>query len=99
MSRLTKLIGRRAIEILLSALEAPHPIISAATLQNLPTTIGEQLISVGVLKADGHEAVAASLVDHDDVPVSLTWSESNEAYGYFSPAAGWVTVPHQQTVR
>jgi hypothetical protein len=33
-----------------------------------------------------------SLVDHEDEPVELIWSGRHEGYGYFSPAAGWVTV-------
>ena len=37
-----------------------------------------------------------SLVDHDDEPVNLVWSSKHQGYGYFSPSAGWITVPDAQ---
>lgn len=45
---------------------------------------------------DAPVLVATSLVDHDDEPVNLGWSPEQRAYGYFSPAAGWVTVDSER---
>ena len=56
----------------------------------------EPLLSSGLLKPAGYEAVSASLADHDDVPVTLSWSAEAGGYGYFSPTAGWVTVPGER---
>lgn len=94
MSRTAPALDRQAIEVLLSALEAPRPALSAAALQSFPTQVSAQLIGAALIKPDGHEAVGTALTDHDDVPVMLTWSADHRSFGYFSPAAGWVDVPH-----
>lgn len=94
MSRTTPALDRQAIEVLLSALEAPRPALSAAALQSFPPQVGASLLAAGLIKPVGHEAVVTSLADHDDVPVMLTWSADHRGFGYFSPAAGWVDVPH-----
>ena len=67
---------------------------SAAALQSFPAQVGAQLIAAALIRQDGHEAVATSMADHDDSPVTLTWSADSRGFGYFSPAAGWVGVPH-----
>jgi hypothetical protein len=94
MSRTPAPPDRQSIEVLLSALEAPRPALSAAALQSFPAQVGAQLIAAALIKPDGHEAVATSLADHDDSPVTLTWSAEHRGFGYFSQAAGWVGVPH-----
>ena len=94
MSRTTPALDRQAIEVLLSALEAPRPALSAAALQSFPPQVGASLLAAGLIKPVGHEAVATSLSDHDDIPVLLTWSADHRGFGYFSPAAGWIDVPH-----
>jgi hypothetical protein len=94
MSRTSAPLDRQAIEVLLSALEAPRSALSAAALQSFPAQVGAQLISAALIKPDGHEAVATSLADYDDSPVTLTWSAEHQGFGYFSPAAGWISVPH-----
>ena len=55
--------------------------------------VAPQLLARGVLNPEGHEAATTSLADHDDVPVTVTWSAEHRAFGYFSATAGWVTVP------
>jgi hypothetical protein len=99
MSRTAAPLDRQSIEILLSTLEAPRPALSAAALQSFPPQAGAQLIAAKLIKPDGHEAVATSLADHDDCPVRLTWSPEHRSFGYFSPAAGWVSVPHDDITR
>lgn len=94
MSKTLAPLDRQAVEVLLSALEAPRPALSAAALQSFPAQVGAQLISAALIKPDGHEVVATSLVDHDDSPVTLTWCAEHRGFGYFSPAAGWIGVPH-----
>jgi hypothetical protein len=94
MSRTAPALDRQAIEVLLSALEAPRPALSAAALQSFPAQVGAQLIAAALIKPDGHESVGTALTDHDDVPVMLTWSADHRGFGYFSPTAGWISVPH-----
>jgi hypothetical protein len=94
MSRTPATLGRQAIEVLLSALEAPRSALSAAALQSFPAQVGAQLIAAALIRPDGHEPVATSMADHDDSPVTLTWSAEHQGFGYFSPTAGWVRVPH-----
>jgi hypothetical protein len=94
MSRTAAALDRQAIDALLSALEAPRPVLSVAALRSFPPQVGAQLLAAKLIKPDGHEPVATSLADHDDVPVALTWSADHRGFGYFSPTAGWVGVPH-----
>lgn len=94
MSKQAPQISRQAIDVLLSALEGPRAVLSAAALQSFPAQVGAQLIGAGLIKPEGHEAAATSLVDHDDVPVTLEWSAEHKGFGYFSPSVGWVVVPH-----
>lgn len=54
---------------------------------------GTSLQSSGLIEPDGFETTTTSLADHDDTPVSITWSADQGGYGYFSPASGWVPVP------
>lgn len=96
MSRTAAALDRQAIEVLLSALEAPRPALSATALQSFPPQVGASLLTAGLIKPVGHEAIATSLADHDDVPVMLTWSADHRGFGYFSPAAGWISVPHAE---
>lgn len=94
MSKTTTQLDRQAIDVLLSALEAPRAVLSAAALQSFPAQVGEQLIAARLIKPEGHEAITTSLTDHEDIPVTLTWSAKHQSFGYFSPSAGWIVVPH-----
>lgn len=94
MSKTTKQFDRQTIDVLLSALEAPRAVLSAAALQAFPAQVGAQLIAAGLIKPEGHEAITTSLTDHEDIPVTLTWSAEHQSFGYFSPSAGWIVVPH-----
>jgi hypothetical protein len=60
--------------------------------------VAPQLLDLGLLIPDGHETTTTSLADHDDVPVTATWSAEHQAFGYFRPDAGWVTVPADRLV-
>ena len=88
-----------ALELLLTAIETPEAAISGAVLDDYHASESVTLKEAGLLKPDGHEAVSASLADHDDVPVTLTWSADDGGLGYFSPGAGWVTVAEDRITR
>jgi hypothetical protein len=55
-----------------------------------------QLMAANLFEACGHQLVTTSMADHDDAPVSLTWSAEHNGYGYFSPSAGWIAVPDER---
>jgi hypothetical protein len=92
-------LDRRAVDLLLDIVELPDPALSGAALEDFFCGTAERLLSSGLLKPAGYEAVSASLADHDEVPVTLSWSAEARGYGYFSPTAGWVTVPNDRLAR
>lgn len=96
MTRSLKRIDEQAAALCRDVVEASGCRISAAVLFDYRREAGQSLIEAGVLKADAHDPVAVSAVDHDDEAVSLTWSSEHGGYGYFSPAAGWVAVPAER---
>lgn len=89
-------IDRKAVGLLLSVLESPGGKISGSLLSDYHPKQQAQLLAANLLKPCGHLPVTVSLADHDDEPVSLTWSAERESYGYFSPSAGWITVPNER---
>lgn len=90
------LIDRKAVGLLLSVLENPSARISGSLLSDSYPKQEAALLAANILKPCGHLPVAVSLTDHDDEPVSLTWSAEHEGYGYFSPAEGWITVSNER---
>ncbi len=94
-----KPISREAVELLFSIIETPGLTISATVLDDYYCRAAAELKAFGMLILDGFEAVAVSQADHDDAMVSTTWDSDTGGYGYFSPAAGWVTVPDEQIAR
>jgi len=89
----------RAEGDLLSAIaETPKATISGAVLMDYYGAVAPTLLDRGLLVPQGYETATTSLADHDDVPVTVTWSPEHQGYGYFSPSAGWVTVPADRLV-
>lgn len=86
-------IDRKAVELLLTILESASGKIAGTVLSDYHANSSEALLAANLLLPDGHVAAAASLVDHDDEPISLAWSADRNGYGYFSPSAGWIDVP------
>jgi hypothetical protein len=76
----------------------PTARISGAVLRDEFEAIAVELGTSDLLREDGHDFAAASQADHDDVPVSVTWSQQDQTWGYFSPTAGWVAVPEERLV-
>jgi len=87
------------LELLLSAVETPEAAISGAVLNGHYASESVFLKENGLLKPHGHEAAFTSQADHDDAPVTLLWSAEDGGLGYFSPTAGWVSVPDDQIAR
>lgn len=86
-----------AVRFLLGILELRRCRLSGAIAEMEPGPTA-RLIGAGLLVPDGHEDCTASLADHDDVPVSLIWSEQHNSLAYFGPAVGLVPVPHERLI-
>lgn len=82
-----------AVDLLLTIAEMPRAAIAGAILMDHYGAVAPALLERGLLAAGGHEPTTTSMADHDDVPVTVTWSPEHRAVGYFSPTAGWVVVP------
>jgi hypothetical protein len=80
-----------AIRLLLELLDQRHPVLSGFALAEFHKTSGAELISAGLLVADGHEPVDSTQED-DDAPVALTSSDDSRWLGYFNPLSGWVSI-------
>ena len=89
-------LDRQAIDILLSVIETPQAAVTSAVLDGFYAAKAPALKASGLLKLNDHQRVTASLADCDDEPVNLSWSPERRGYGYFSPAAGWVSVSDSQ---
>lgn len=91
-------LTRAAADLVVAIAATPTARISGAVLRDEFETTAAELDTSALLQKDGHDFAAASLADHDDVPVSVTWSQQDQTWGYFSPTAGWVTVPEERLI-
>ncbi|TQF78663.1 hypothetical protein FK498_08690 [Elioraea sp. Yellowstone] len=91
-------LDAEAVDLLLEILELREPLLSGAAAELGPRAAA-LLKAAGLLVPHDHEAVSASLADHEDTPVSLIWSEAAGGVAYFSPAVGPVAVPRERLVR
>ena len=89
----------KALDLLLNAVETPEASISGAVLDDFHASESIVLKETGLLKSHGHEEVSVSGADHDDAPVTLSWSAEDGGLGYFSPTAGWINVPEDRIAR
>ena len=96
MTRSLSKIDERAARLFISIVETEEARIAGAVLSDYHVASAKPLIGAGLLVPDGPVPAATSLTDHDDEPVSLEWSPEHRAYGYFSPAAGWVAVEEKR---
>lgn len=93
-----KALSRAAANLILAVAATPLGRISSAILRDEFEEVAAELDDNSLLRMDGHDFAAASLADHDDAPVSVTWSPQDQSWGYFSPSAGWVTVPEERLI-
>jgi hypothetical protein len=92
-------LSAAALEVLLSVVETPEAVISGVALADYFAEAAKPLRQAGLLKPHDQEPATVSLADHDDAPVTLTWSPDKGGQGYFSPGAGWVSVANDRLVR
>lgn len=96
MTRSSSTIDERSARLFVGIVETKSARIAGAVLHDYHAASATPLIGAGLLVPDAPVPVATSLVDHEDEPVNLEWSSEQRAYGYFSPAAGWVTVDSER---
>ncbi len=90
-------MDRKAVDLLLStSSRRPSATIAGAVLSDHYGKQAGPLIAAKLLERRGHELATTSMADHDDAPVSVTWSADHDGYGYFNPSVGWVTVPNER---
>lgn len=87
-----------AVSLLFGLLEQNEPVISAGAARMHQEEVAN-LEETGLLVPHDHELVVSALDDHDDAPVSVTWSERHHALTYFSPSTGIVVVPPENVQR
>lgn len=93
-----KALSRAAANLVLAVAATPAARISSAILHDEFEDVAAELDSNALLQKDGHDFAATSLADHDDAPISVTWSPQDQSWGYFSPIAGWVAVPEDRLI-
>ncbi len=93
-----KALTRAAANLVLTVAATPTARIPGAVLRDEFDAEAAELDGSALLQKDGHDFAAASLADHDDAPVSVTWSPQDRNWGYFSPTAGWVAVPEDRLI-
>jgi len=89
-------IDRADVRLLLDILESRAATISGAALADYFARQSARLMAANLLEPRGDVLAAPSLTDHEDEPVTLSWSAQHGGYGYFSPTAGWVVVPAER---
>ncbi len=95
-SRRARHLDPAAADLLLSVVETPAAVVTGQVLDGYHAAAGRVLKSLGFLEPWDEQRASPSLIDHEDEPIELIWSGEHGGYGYFSPAAGWVTVPTSQ---
>ncbi len=91
-----KALSRAAANLILAVAATPLGRISSGILRDEFEEVAAELEGNALLQKDGQDFAAASLADHNDAPVSVTWSPHDQNWGYFSPSAGWVAVPEDR---
>ena len=91
-------LTRAAADLVLAVAATPTAHISGAVLHDEFEALGQELDGLALLLKDGYDLAAASLADHDDAPVSVTWSPQDQSWGYFDPTAGWVQVSEERLI-
>ncbi len=84
-------ISRAALALLLRAAGHPKAILNAAVAEDFPE-IGELLANQWLVPSGNR----AGYIEVDGRDYELEWDSERKAYRYFSPSAGWVTVPPDQ---
>lgn len=88
-------MSKRAIDLLLRAMEARSTSLQASTLHQVSRRATEMLLEAKLLVASGHVPVVAGMDDYEDEPIEATWSAELKSFGYHDSTGRWVKVANQ----
>ncbi len=89
-------MSKRAIDLLLRAMEAPSPSIQASALHQVSRTATDTLLKAKLLLPSGHIPVVAGMDDYEDEPFEATWSAELKSFGYHDSTGRWIKVDNQE---
>ncbi|MBO6542867.1 MAG: hypothetical protein JJ965_06900 [Alphaproteobacteria bacterium] len=88
-------MSKRAIDLLLRAMEARSPSIQASALHQVSRAATDTLLKAKLLVPSGHIPVVAGMDDYEDEPFEATWSAELKSFGYHDSTGRWITVTDQ----
>ena len=89
-------LSKRAIDLLLRAMEARSASVQGATLHQVAPRATEMLLEARLLVASGRVPVVAGLDDYEDEPIEATWSPELKSYGYHDSVGRWILVDERE---
>jgi hypothetical protein len=94
MTKATSL-SKRAIDLLLRAMEARSRSLQASALHQVSRGATDALLAAKLLVPSGHVPVVAGMDDYEDEPVEATWSAELKSYGYHDSTGRWISVENR----
>lgn len=95
MTKATSL-SKRAIDLLLRAMEARSTSLQASTLHQVSRRATDMLLEAKLLVANGHVPVVAAMDDYEDEPIQAIWSPEQKSFGYHDSTGRWIKVDNQE---
>lgn len=89
-------LSKRAIDLLLRAMEARSSSLQASTLHQVSRRATDMLLEAKLLVAIGHVPVVAAMDDYEDEPIEAIWSPEQESFGYHDSTGRWIKVDNQE---
>lgn len=88
-------MSKRAIDLLLRAMEARSMSLQTSALHQVSRSATEALIAAKLLVPSGHVPIVAGMDDYEDEPSEATWSAELKSFGYHDSTGRWVKVATQ----
>ncbi len=95
MPTTVKSLSKRAIDLLLRAMEARSTSLQASALRQVSPQATDKLLKAKLLVPNGHVPVVVGMDDYEDEPMEATWSAELRSYGYYDSVGRWITVTDQ----
>lgn len=89
-------MSKRAIDLLLRAMEARSASLQASALHQVSRAATDALLKANLLVPSGHVPVVAGMDDYEDEPIEATWSAELKSFGYHDSTGRWVKVANQE---
>ena len=89
-------MSKRAIDLLLRAMEARSSPLQVSALHQVSRAATDALLKANLLVPRGHVPVVAGMDDYEDEPVEATWSAELKSFGYHDSTGRWAKVANQE---